>query len=39
MKENYKPCKRKNCPYYNYKICPYKFVCDYSKELVWKRGK
>ena len=36
MKQDYKPCKRKKCPYYDYKICPHRKECDYSKESVWK---
>lgn len=37
MDKDYKPCKRKKCPYYDYKICPHKNKCEYSKELVWRR--
>lgn len=35
--DNYKSCKRKNCPYYEFKICPHRRTCDYSKELVWNK--
>lgn len=39
MKKDYKPCKRKKCPYYDYKVCPHKNDCDHSKESVWRKMK
>lgn len=36
MKQDYKPCKRKKCPYYYYEICLHKNECVHSKDFAWK---
>ena len=38
-KNNYKSCNRKNCPYYEYKVCPCKDKCDYSRDALWSQKK
>lgn len=51
MKQDYKPCNRKKCPYYDYKICPHRnakktgclsFTRDKSlerKKSIWETNK
>lgn len=36
-KSEYKSCKRVKCPFYDYKICPHRTECDYSKDLRWHK--
>ena len=38
-KDNYKPCNRTKCPYYGFKSCPKKDVCDYSTEAAWHKNR